>query len=187
MKVFLYISDITFDQSLNFLSQLKEQNKQGFVFSSSMKNESNRKKIIDLGLSLIDKENPYEILANEPGQNVLVTSFEKFIPVNLKKGIYFSGFSTYDLEFITLPISNIFQRAKVADLLEKNLIEKLGHLLSIDYIVAPQDFWILVNGVYKKWLNEFYISSSPVTHDLLFNFSVAFFDKASEIGVKENV
>lgn len=186
MKIFLYISDDFFDKSLTFLRDLKARSQKAFVFSFPLQKESNRKKIVDLGFSLVDKENPYEALADEPGQSVLVTSFEKMLPVNLEEGIACSGFSTYDLEGITFPISNIHQRVNIANFLEKNMIEKLGRLLAIGYIAAPQDFWILMNGVYKKWLNEFYVSPSPVVHDLLFNFSVAFADKATLIGVQEN-
>jgi hypothetical protein len=107
------------------------------------------------------------------------------LPVDLEEGIFCSGFSSYDLENITLPVGNIPQRVNIANLLERNVVEKLGHLLAIGYIAAPQDFWILMNGVYKKWLDELYVSSSPVVHDLLFNFSVAFSDKATLIGVQE--
>jgi len=196
MKIFLYISDASFDGSLAFLRDLKARGHQEvFVFSHPLQKESNRKKVVDLGFSLVDKDNPYATLADEPGQSVLVTSFDRMLPVDLfdnkplvhaENGIFCSGFSVYDLENITLPIGNIPQRVNVANLLEKNVVEKLGRLLAIGYIAAPQDFWILMNGVYKKWLDEFYFSSSPVVHDLLFNFSVAFSDKATLIGVQEN-
>lgn len=183
MKVFLYISDAFFDRSLAFLRDLKARSLEASVFSCSLQKDSNRKKVIDLGFSLIDKENPYEILADEPGQSILVTAFDKMLPIDLK-GIYCSGFSTYDLESITLPINNIPQRVNVANLLEKNVIKKVGQLLAIGYVAAPQDFWIFMNGVYKKWLDEIYVSPSPIVHDLLFNFSVAFLDNSTLIGVQ---
>jgi hypothetical protein len=182
MKVFLYISDASFDGSLAFLRDLKARGQAASVFAPPLQKESNRKKISDLGFFLVDKESPYATLADEPGQSVLVTSFEKMLPANLDEGMHCSGFSIYGLEDITLPISNIPQRVNVANLLEKNL----GRLLAIGYIAAPQDFWVFMNGVYKKWMDELYVSYSPVVHDLLFNFSVAFLDKAALIGVKEN-
>lgn len=186
MKVFLYITDASFETSLAFLRDLKAKGQGASVFSTSLKKEANRKKIADLGFSLLDDEKPYARLAGESGQLALVTSFDNPLPQNSDEGIFSSGFSAYDLETICLPVGNIIQRANIANLLEKNLVEKLGGLLTIEYIVAPQDFWVLMNGVYQKWLDELYVSASPVVHDLLFNFCVAFYDKAHLIGVRKN-
>lgn len=185
MKVFLFITDATFDSSLAFLRDLKAKGQVASVFSSSLKKEGNRKKIADLGFTLLDEERPYAKLAEESGRSALVTSFEKPLPED-GEGIFCSGLSAYDLEDICLPIGNIPQRVNVANLLENNLTGKLGGLLAIGYIVAPQEFWTFMNGVYQKWLDELYVSPSPVVHDLLFNFCVAFLDKADSIGVRKN-
>lgn len=179
MKIFLYITDDLFDKSLAFLDDLKARNLDAFVFS--ILQEENQKKISDLGFSFVDG-NPYEVLAREDGQSILVSSFDKFLPENLEQGIICSGVSTYNVENIVLPINNIYQRVDVANLLENNLINKIGNLLSIHYVGAPQDFWIALNGVYKKWIEDSFVSSSPVLHDLVFNFCVAFFDKSHLIG-----
>jgi len=184
MKVFTHITDASFDGSLAFLRKMKAEGREVFVFASSLTKESNRKKIVDLGFSLILEENPYARMAAEEEQSIFVISFENF-DVPKGEGIFCSGPSVYNLEDITLPISNIHQRVNVAKLLESNLIDKQGSLLSTDYVAAPAEFWALMNGVHKKWVDEFFVSSSPVTYDLLFNFCVAFYNKPLTIGVKD--
>ena len=179
MKVFLHLTDATFDSALSYMRQLKADGRNVAVFSANLNKENNRKKIGELGFTLLEGD-PYFHLANEPGMSAFVIEFKKPLLVWIgqegKDKIFYSGISGYDLEQITQPIGNILQRVNVANLLEK----KLGkNLLATEYIVAPQDFWKLMYGVHKKWVDELYFNSVPVAHDLLFNFCIAFYDKTN--------
>lgn len=182
MKIFLHLTDDAFDSALSFMRQLKAEGRNVSIFSSKLKKENNRKKVGELGFALLDEDDPYLYLANEPGMSALVIEFNKPIPEGKDK-IFYAGVSGYDLESITLPIGNIVQRANVANLLEKNFGDKL---LSTEYIVAPQDFWKLMYGVHKKWMDEMYLVIVPASHDLLFNFCVAFYDKANMLSSGDN-
>ena len=181
MKVFLHLTDATFDSALSFMRQLKADGRNVAVFSSKIKKENNRRKIGELGFVLLDKDDVYLHLANEPGMSALVIEFKKPIPAGKDK-IFYSGISGYNLEQITQPISNIPQRVNVANLLEKVFGEQL---LATEYIVAPQDFWKLMHGLQKKWMDELYLTY--VSHDLLFNFCVAFYDKVNLLSGDNNV
>lgn len=183
MKTFLYITDVTFDSALSFMRQLKAEGCEAAVFSFELKKEINRKKIGELGFSLFDEENPYEHLADLSESSALVLGFKAPLPKTSEGFIYYSGPSDYDLERLVSPIGNIAQRVNVAKLLEANLIAKTGCLLAADYVVAPADFWKLMNGVHKKWVDEKYATT---LHDLLFNFCIAFYDKANIVRLNDN-
>lgn len=179
MKTFLHISDATFDSAVSFMRQLKADGCETAVFSFDLKKEANRKKIGELGFSLLDEINPYEHLSNLTEPSALVLGFKKPLPKISDGFIYCSGIldrSPYDLERLVSPINNIPNRVNVAKLLEANLVAKLGGILAADYVVASSDFWKLMNGVHKKWADEGYATT---LHDLLFNFCIAFYDKAS--------
>lgn len=174
MKIFLYISDDLFDKSLAFLNDLKARNLEAFVFSTLK--EEHQKIVLDLGFTFVDG-NPYEVLAQESGQSTLVSSFDHFLPAPfgtlLSEGIVCRR-SSISLENIVLPINNIYQRANVANLLENDLLAKLGNLLSTEYISAPKEFWSSFNEIYKRWIQDDFVEKVPGLHDLVFNFCVAF-------------
>lgn len=177
MVFFTYLNNENFE--FDWLRKVKSIGEKCIVYGPNLFIEQ-KDQIKNLGFEVIS-ENPYNLMADIEGHSVFFVKHIDIPSFFAGEKVVCSGISDYSLERIVKPINHLFQRVKIAGCLDK-IIKKHGGLLACDYVLAPQNFWIYLQGVYKKWVDNNYVDKNLFVHDLMVNFCVSFYDYEVEKG-----
>lgn len=160
----------------NWLRKAKAEKLKGFVIGD-LTGEA-KSKISDLGFELLPKSNLTCLdrclltKFNVSPKSDLSEEFDALCPID-------SAMEVVDLVW---PVSNLQNRAKVAQFLQQKIKDVYGGFFSSKYILGSQKFWTNFLEV-EAFIQQMDYIDKVVCDDLMLNLYFAFFNSSMKIGV----